>query len=153
LNRFSAKAPRERYVDSYSQIMKTISSVKGYIRSTSEMPDNKIHLLNASDFLAEATKLVFRRMDRLSPAEMNELLTSLDSDSVAKKALVSDILVSMRVDRYDIRTFNFSQLTQFIGLVAETHPGDLKIFTKYVDALYFRGSITMTLLRIISMNS
>jgi hypothetical protein len=45
----------------------------------------------------------------------------------------------MRRDEYDIKEFNFNQLTNFVEYVADSQPEDLSMFAKYIDIAISRS--------------
>ena len=87
--------------------------------------------LDTARFMESCSSIIMKNSQFMNPSRLLGVLQTFGDQQ--KEFMVKSILESMREDKYDIRTFNFQQLCEFIDHVADCTPQDLQVFKNYVD--------------------
>jgi hypothetical protein len=119
------------------ETMQTAETFVGLIAGTESE-----ETLNLSSFQRECYNVLVKNPSNLKPADLLNLLNNFAAGKELKDSIVRDVLKLMRQDKYDIRTFNFDQLVQFIQIVSDTQIQDVQVFRNYLDAAISQNVFT-----------
>jgi len=102
--------------------------------------------LDISQFVENCLRLLEDRIDKIKPETFFKSMTSFEEPKLRQR-YVASVLKALRENKFDVRRFNFSQLSQLIQLVAHYQKADLHVFFKYVSNCVEQGIFSAAALR------
>ena len=98
-----------------------MNSVKKFQEITRDSNLTEISL-DTNRFMEACSALIMKNSQFMNPSRLMAVLQNFSEVPQQKEYMVKSILQSMREDKYDIRTFNLTQLIDFVELVADSNP-------------------------------
>ena len=83
-----------------------MQNIRSFVEATSE--NRSEATLNLDSMYAECSRRLMERPEKLKPAQLLEVLEAVSVSGTARTKFIQDTLRAMRLDKYDIRGFNFS---------------------------------------------